>query len=740
MSEMGAIMFDQNNLETFKDDLIDKITKSRELPILASIGKQSKGKSFFLGHFLNDPSLPNKHGKLIQKGTLNLFAKSYLNLGFTLFDMEGLESEENDSKRDSFNFCSVFAISDIIILNISHDDLENQIFIDTFSFNYWRYCMTSINLKQRKLYIILCIRDPRWSDESIKVLDSYKKLVEEFCKTVNLKINELTEHFACVAEPFLGRECENPEDVGCGDLIINRYKRHMKNFRFTVDEHFIIFFKKCYGKKIAKYYELVKINNQDAEFRGNSRFENMMRFIRQKCNEIRNTKNMKVEFEFSEFKEYGKIMNLIEMEMEDNLSKKNIVREIFIQALYDPIMHYSNANGLIRIMESYYKLSKKIQDISEEIVLYVNKESITENNYKKFRLENEGKLNIAIQEEKLSNNIIAEIYGYLKILSAKSCMETFKLSIENPERITYQMLMFFIKYGSYQEIINHQLKEFSKRKLIYKCSPYFDSQFKEILATLYKSRVNIFQSIYEIYKEVIRKSCEMNYQYQEIIDTEINDLKEQVNFRTLFKFIDSLEIEYSQRDVEDFIKIFMKIHREKLLAKKNRLNKFKSDSLKRFAIIDRNVIFDSIPALYISEKVYPSICGLFISFLDNRKENILADLAKLSAANHSVLGWTVFGKTKINSFSWSFSFAFGKSSKNWVGYKKYAQEGYEVFTLIGQYDLTNGRMIDLQNFISKDFKMSEKWYYVEHLKIDPLTTVIKATFYAIQIGENTRLG
>lgn len=172
-----------------------------------------------------------------------------------------------------------------------------------------------------------------------------------------------------------------------------------------------------------------------------------------------------------------------------------------------------------------------------------------------------------------------------------------------------------------------------------------------------------------------------------------------------------------------------------MIGTRNCFQQFEREIYKRHILIDKEILFDTIPALYIPEKVFPSLCGLFISFLGcNRKEHILLDLASLSAANHSVLGWTVFGKTKIISYSWAISFAFGKSSTEWIGYKKYKQIGYEITNLVSFCDLDNGKIIDSKNFISKDNKIHEKQYKFEHLKIDPLTACIKTSFYVVQMG------
>lgn len=142
--------------------------------------------------------------------------------------------------------------------------------------------------------------------------------------------------------------------------------------------------------------------------------------------------------------------------------------------------------------------------------------------------------------------------------------------------------------------------------------------------------------------------------------------------------------------------------------------------------------------MYIPEKVHFSICGLFISYLnDDSKESLLTVLRNLAATNNSELGWTAFGKTTITSFSWALSSVFGKTSTKNVGLKKYALEGYNIINLISSCDVVNGKIIESQNIVEKNLKRHEKWYKVEHHKADSLTSCIKATFYSIQIKETS---
>ena len=152
-------MNDSDLLLEFRNKIIE-VTRSisPNFPIVGSIGKQSRGKSYFCGKLFNRP-ISNKLNSTEAQGTRIFYSELFDH--FVLLDMEGLENESVSIKRDVFNFCSILTISDIILLHITHEDLENQVFIDTFSFLFWQ---SSRIAKKHRLFppqIFLILRDPR---------------------------------------------------------------------------------------------------------------------------------------------------------------------------------------------------------------------------------------------------------------------------------------------------------------------------------------------------------------------------------------------------------------------------------------------------------------------------------------------------------------------------------------------------------------------------------------------------
>ena len=105
-------------LEEFKSIYLKALQENdSNLPIVSSMGMQTLGKSYFLGHLFNDPTISNKHRKFVKRGTNVLSIKSYD--FFLLVDMEGLDGTQGSTERDILNLSTSFSITDIILLHIS---------------------------------------------------------------------------------------------------------------------------------------------------------------------------------------------------------------------------------------------------------------------------------------------------------------------------------------------------------------------------------------------------------------------------------------------------------------------------------------------------------------------------------------------------------------------------------------------------------------------------------------------
>ena len=152
--------------------------QGNSLPIVSSIGKQSTGKSYFLGKMPNDDSIENKNSQFCKRGTSLLFSKVYEE--FLLLDMEGLESDQGTVERDILNFAATFSTSDVLLLHITQLDLETNTLIDSFSYTFWHSTKISSKFSLRLPEIILLIRDPRISLESEKTLAFYRTIINDF--------------------------------------------------------------------------------------------------------------------------------------------------------------------------------------------------------------------------------------------------------------------------------------------------------------------------------------------------------------------------------------------------------------------------------------------------------------------------------------------------------------------------------------------------------------------------------
>ena len=132
------------SLQEMKFEITQRLIENDgSIPILSSIGKQTREKSFFLSKFLNDNLIPNKHGQFVDQGTNGVFSKLYNK--FLLFDVEGFENQGTQIQRDIFSFASILSISDIILLHISQVNMQNNRFISSFSY----ICFQALRIQKK---------------------------------------------------------------------------------------------------------------------------------------------------------------------------------------------------------------------------------------------------------------------------------------------------------------------------------------------------------------------------------------------------------------------------------------------------------------------------------------------------------------------------------------------------------------------------------------------------------------
>ncbi|OMJ81067.1 hypothetical protein SteCoe_18522 [Stentor coeruleus] len=730
-------MSGQDSLEFFKNRLIEIVEDNNSKPILVSIGKQNMGKSFFLGHFLNDPSIPSKHGVLTSRGSANFFTRIYSDLGFLLLDMECFEIEKSEYKRDAFNFCSVFTIADIILMNISHEDLENQIFIDSFSLNYWRYCKSAIKYKKKYPFIILAIRDPRWNDHTDYSLQAYSNLVEEFTFKINTKIKEFTKDFMLVIETFLNEENERTEDREVAKKMIE--DNGMNRYEFRIDYHFVVFFKEGSDDNPGQYYELIKNDDLSISFDNNSRFEKALVYIQQKCQEIINSEKMSyniVNLNINKTEEILRLKSMIKKEKERNLSKANIIKEIYIEAKYDVMMNYTNKKDFYIFMEGYYRIYKYLEQINNIITQEFSKDNIDVKKRNELANTYKNQIEEVINQTQLSEDNKKELYGYLKFLSAKCYCETLKLNKKSTERAPFQALIFAIKYNKCKNLMQHQIKEISKRKLMFQHLFYYDEDFEDIIKHLYFKEIFLLKSLYSIYEDVLSSSIDFDYKYQEVVDTEIHYLQIQNSIEHILLVLENLwpKPKYDFQEVNKFWKILIKNHIKMLNLKKNTFNKLPNSRANM--IVEIKEKYSYIALFDITEKLIPSISGIIIgqSSSVTRTTVVVARTKAVTTIRKPIIARTIFGAKIAVSIDRIACSILKTTTSKYIKFNKKPEPGYKFFLVFVTNDSVNGKIVENEMNIDMNIDMNKCncLLELEHEKDNLLSACGKTKFYVIQ--------
>lgn len=379
-------------LEEFKEMYLEMLREIGGLDIIASIGNESSGKSFFLDKVYGD-DIPNKHNQHIQKGTKG-FHKKIFDDEFVLLDMECLGGTGGIISRDILNFTATYAFAEVLLLHISQYNLEKQSYIENFAYIIWQSSKSLEKYKFNTPTVILLIRDPRNTGQNQETVDYYNKLAWDFESQVNSKISDYEVTYLNSMKITIEREGRkmskeekknNENTLKEIDRMINiqRTKIH-----FKIDLNYCIYFESsCMRPSI--YYEV----QEDCTFK-ESTFES----LKYKITKILAEKHQELKMD-SEFNSRGyfnvdnddsrRIHEAITYASVFENSKETLFLNFWMEIKCSAFARFRNTDGFMRFMESYNRYYHKFKEISKNIAKTVK---INTSVSKKLELQRENRM------------------------------------------------------------------------------------------------------------------------------------------------------------------------------------------------------------------------------------------------------------------------------------------------------------------------------------------------------------
>lgn len=489
-------MEEQKLTQEFKEKIDEMLRKNDcKLPIVASIGKQSKGKSYFMGKLFGG-DIPNKHNQFVEKGTDVFYIKTCKN--FLLLDMEGLEGKEGTTERDMLNFAITYALSSIFILHISQEDLENSVFIESFSYYFWHASKLSLKFNPAKPKILLMIRDPRISEEKKETVLFYNRAVEKFEKKINEKILGYIKTFHDNTLNALS----SPDTKKLETAVINQGVLHLldeqKTRKFKIKKYFCIYYIESF-KKGPKYYEMNKnfeITKMDFEIISNLIYEICSQYRPACMSPFFDPKNY---FDVS----YG-ISRRIHEKNSYEITRESMVECIYLEVNYNSFSHFRDFFGYLRFMESFYEIFIPIAKINSSLTVNVN-ENTSQNKIIEIRGLFKSDMGKIINGAFGYYEYAEYANKYIKYLTVFKFCKMFGIDPKHPNQSLYASVDSILSRNVRENTIA-QVAKIWKEKKEYECFAYFDDEFRNMVSVLMKFRFKLYESLFEIYKEKIKKS------------------------------------------------------------------------------------------------------------------------------------------------------------------------------------------------------------------------------------------
>lgn len=503
-----------------------------EIPIISSLGKQSRGKSSLLSTIFQDQLIPNKSEGNIIKGTDVVYCSNQEN--FALFDIEGLESSESNFSRDVFNMSSTFVVSELILLHISQDDLENSKFIKNFAYTFYQSYKAYRKYIERIPSIILLIRDPRWISPTQQTLDSYKKLVEDFQETVNFHIQECSDEIAKQINIFYTQYCANDDENTRNEFMTN-FKIEDIKCHFGVITYYVVYFQYILKNRTTEYFEMKE--NDGVVTLEQSRFFELEILVRNTGKSI--SENLKERIEKLMSGRFGyefSVNSRVKYTIGDSLYAKSrikLVECVYWDTRYEILLKSENIDQFLRVLEKYCAISKSVDELYEKInkkVINVVKASDIE----LLRKYHEEKIGLLQDSSKSDPEILCAAIEYARFLSAGCFIQSFTLSLSMKDSLSYQALFAILNFPDYEDLNSGFMKEISINLTKFECLSYYDENFKNILKGIFPIKFALYECIFEIYSKIIENSLTHDFLYQEII-------REHIGSISAYKFLHRIE-------------------------------------------------------------------------------------------------------------------------------------------------------------------------------------------------------
>ena len=668
------------------------------LPIVSSIGLQSVGKSYFLGRVFNDSEIPNKDGQLVTKGTNVLYSKKFND--FLLFDMEGTGGRIEDqpsTQRDILNFAATFAITNILLLQILELSLENNDYLESFSYAFWHSSKISSKYKIDSPYTILLIRDPRNRHANVTTIAYYDERVREFERNVNTKVQQLEEAYMKRVEDVMSEpNIAGNEETKISKELINNIKKNPNLLTFKIHNHFCVYHNAGMGvNKIDKYYQM-KITAQKVILEKSS-FE----VLRSLISIYSGSTTRRDETEHG-------LELLIDKQISSSasISRKAIFQNILNELKYNVFSRFRTVEEYLRYLEPLNRCLVKLVQLDfniQEEIQSVSEDQLTLTT-KNLKQRHQTDLQTIIDEEFRNYDLKYLAMPYLKYQSVGFFCKTFQLNKGECNTFPYQALDALINVNSPNNE-EHFLGIIKKNINIFMCQAYYDEEFESMASSMLTCKFKLYETIFSIYKARWENFINAKHNFKEDLDKEYKDNEEENHLEFIEKLVVLLRQvnQFPIIQLKEFLINIKELYKIKLTQKMEGLPDRPRDIQTK-----REIIVKNIYSYTLYQRALPSIFGLMIGMSTTVIRQLLISAATKTAATGAswllipYVGWAIAGASFIGNAVWAASSTANSTKKESVKFEFSPQQGYSINSCEIRVTQINGKLEKIRIYDKPD--------------------------------------
>ncbi|OMJ79351.1 hypothetical protein SteCoe_20644 [Stentor coeruleus] len=549
--------------EVYKESKL-YIEQNRESRFVSMIGSSRSESIQFLNSMLQNENLFLSGQSNNYSEDINWQIFSFREMGFEDFEvilMKSFDEISSNSQMSVFLLSCAFCLSNTVIIQVMQNEIQDNFFIENFSFFFLQSALMSLKHIKKLPKIILVIFASNNNGKKITA-KKYASIVDNFYEKVNSSISS----YVKLIDDEIGKN-QNSN----GFVNLNKIRDPIKNIRFPVS-YFCV-----YNKENDEY---IDFNRKNSSWEENCKISKGL-WDKLKKRSYNEEQKMIKKMNFNHIEMFDmmneltfKIQQLLH-DRKKNISRSNIIENIYKEIIHSSLVKYRKNNEIVKIINFFKELAKSSKEF-ECFFLKKTKVKINEPIISELKEEHKRIVHSLLEKNMRDNDLFFSVYENFIYLSAVEFSNNFSLKPSLKNSLCYEFLRNAMFLEDDPETIEKGLINIEMNIHLYKCLAFYNLEFKELLKLLLTNMVDINKCISVIYKEIIEFTINYDYKYSDVLEQQIHHYSQKnynihiLNLMSKLANYANLNEDYDC-DIEVLLKFFRALHTSVLYEKDRKL-------------------------------------------------------------------------------------------------------------------------------------------------------------------------